>query len=304
MIIYNLLNMLKSLPTYTIIIVSALLMQWHGISFWTATTGWEYGGVWSIAIEAAMLYLWYHQESIIEQSSKIKIRIFSITKWTAAVILIAGPWYQLAGPAVEKIYQQRILTIHIITIETEVVELTKSLRNFETNSKIKFGWAGRIDRTQKRITDARIRLREAQLKRNTLGATWRPLAVSIMQAFALLIVMITQLFAVSSIQTRNISNITEPEIEKNKPKYKTITSHKSEQTKTEKDALIENIAPILREQLKAFGNNQKKFAGHYKTFRPADVSMILNHDALMLTNNETISRPALSRIMVALGIEL
>lgn len=60
-----------------VIILSTILMQIHSIEYWTGVTE-SYGIAWSIALEAAMLWLWYQK------------RLF-LVRVLAATILIAGP---------------------------------------------------------------------------------------------------------------------------------------------------------------------------------------------------------------------
>ena len=277
----------NKIASYIMITVSAGLIQWHGISFWGETTGQEFGGAWSIALEFAMLWLWYHRKLI-------------LVRYLAAVILIAGPWYQLAGPAISTIYDHKTHTSHIISLETEIADLNKSIRIYELNSEKKLGWASRIDRTRSAITEARTKLRDIRNQSDLSGENWKSLMVAIIQAIVLLIVMTTQLSAVSNLRNCNISAIT-GQITKGETVPKTET-FKAKTAKGEKDELIQEIGPILREKLKEFGNSQKDMVDHCKTFRTADISMVLNHSNLMASGKETISMPALNRIITALNI--
>ena len=172
------------------IITSFCLMQWHSIQFWLSAAG-PSGWAWSIGLEIAMLCLWYDRKH-------------RFLKYIAAVILIAGPWYQMTSPAIQTIQKTNAIEIEI-EIETQRLDqLSKSITIYENNSVTKWGWAGRIDRTQKAKDELSARINELHAELSKQNSTWREYMVTGVQSAALLIILMAQLSAVSNLGIRQV----------------------------------------------------------------------------------------------------
>lgn len=270
-----------------VIILSTILMQIHSIDYWLEAAG-PSGWAWSIALEAAMLWLWY-------QKRLLPVRIL------AALILISGPWYTLTSPAIESLQEKTEIREQILSEESKVNQLTASIARYEENSAERIGWSGRIDRTQTRLDLARESLQVKRDDATSLGVEWRLYMVAGMQAAVLLIVMITQLMAVAGLR-----DITEPvskelkDVSKLQPASKLL--QQSGFRLSEYDRAVAAVATVLKAKLEEFGNVQSALATHFG-FRPADVSMVFNHIERRAAKKETISHSALKRMVVKLGIE-
>jgi hypothetical protein len=255
-----------------VIILSTILMQIHSIEYWTGVTE-SYGMAWSIALEAAMLWLWYQK------------RLF-LVRVLAATILIAGPWYVLTEPAITSLQEQTQSSHHVASAEAKVKRLTKSLDRFESNSMTKLGWSGRIDRTMTKLELAEDELQKSKDKALDLGFKWRLYMVAGMQASVLLIVLITQLLAVAGLRDSHVSKPVSKSHNKSKqPLNPTAETSKYEQA-------IRAVAIAIKRKLPEYGGSQKALADHYG-FRPKDVSMLFNHFERKKAGKEVISRKAL-----------
>ena len=259
-----------------VIILSTILMQIHSIEYWTGVTE-SYGIAWSIALEAAMLWLWYQR------------RLFLI-RVLAAIILIAGPWYVLTEPAVKSLQELSQSGHHIASAEAKVERLNKSLDRFEKNSMSKLGWSGRIDRTMAKLELAEDELQKTKDKTMSLGFKWRLYMTAGMQASVLLIVLITQLLAVAGLRDCHVSK---PESKSRNPS-KPLRNNSAETSKYEQ--AIKAVALAIKGKLPEHGGSQKALAEHYG-FRPKDVSMLFNHAERQKDGKEIISRKALQSMM-------
>ena len=245
------------LDAYAIILVSTFVMQTHSIPFWQMFIG-ETGIILSLALEAAMLWMWYH-------------RRLKYIKFLAAAILIAGPWYQMTIPIFEKIGRIETLQKNIILIADEIKEAKTSILNYEENSKKRSGWASRIDRTKSSITDSRERLRGLYSEQQKLGSAWRIYAVASMQITILFILLKTQISAITNLREKGITE------SKRNPKPASKLEKNHSESKNNFEETVKAVAAALNDRLPEFKGSQKDLALHYKTFRPADISLVINH---------------------------
>jgi hypothetical protein len=269
------------------IICSTVLMQWHSIDFWRETTGDWSGAAWSIGLEAAMLWFWFEGR-----------RWSWLIKYIAALLLVAGPWYQITGPTVESLYRFTVTQAKIETAQERVAQLSASLIRYETNSAGRTGWARRIDKTQTRLDEARERRASLQTQVAEYGAEWRGYAVVGMQALALLVILTAQLAAVTSLRNRNGVTVTK----RNTPKRNGTVKRNviSERTPEGFDEKVESMADTIRFRLSDFGS-QAKMAKQLD-IRPANITAVLNHKERKESGGETISPTGLEKIVDALGI--
>ena len=267
-----------------VIILSTVLMQIHSIEYWTGVTEF-YGVAWSIALEAAMLWLWYQR------------RLFLI-RVLAAMILIAGPWYVLTEPTIESLQDKAEIQNQILSAQGMVERLTASLIRYETNSAGRLGWSGRIDSTMTKLELAEEDLQRSRKKAASLGFEWRLYMVAGMQASVLLIVMITQLLAVAGLRDSAITKVVSKD-SKGPPKLR--LTPKSASGTTEYDRAVEAVIRALKVKPGEFGKTQTALA-EYFDIRPADITMLFKHTERRVAGSETISKVALQKMVVKLNI--
>ena len=268
-----------------VIVLSTILMQIHSIEYWTGVTE-SYGVAWSIALEAAMLWLWYQK------------RLFLI-RVLAAMILIAGPWYVLTEPAIESLQEKVELRNQILSAQGKVERLTASLIRYETNSAGRLGWSGRIDRTMTKLELAEKDLQRSRKKAASLGFEWRLYMVAGMQASILFIVMITQLLAVAGLRDSVITKVVSKE-SKGPPKLR--PTPKPASGTTEYDRAVEAVVKAIKAKPGEFGKTQNALA-EYFDIRPADITMLFKHIEKRAAGSETISKVALQKMVAKLKID-
>lgn len=257
-----------------VILVSTILMQIHSIGFWIGIAGIYSGVALSLALEAAMLWLWYERKLL-------PIRTL------AAFILIAGPWYQLSVPAVKTLEEKSVINAAIISIQEETDQLAGSLKQYDKNSGKRLGWSGRIDDRQEELTIARKELRERKLEAAKLGLDNLIYFKAVIPGGVLLIVLITQLTAIASL--RNYGSVTT--VSKGVTKLRKRPPEASDY-----DRAVKAVAIAIKGKLPEFGGVQSVLAKHYG-FRPADVSMVLNQADGSITGSERISKPKLREMV-------
>ena len=280
----------------TVIALFTILMQIHSIEYWQADAG-DYAGVaWSLAIEAAMLFLWYKRRHI----SWFKDWLLPL-KVGLALLLISGPWYQLATPAIEKLEEKAAIGQRVERAEAKVEQLRASLAKYEENSGKKFGWAGRIDETRAELKEAEKKLDDEWTAADGYSFDWRLYMKAIVQAFALLGILFTQLVAVSGLPviSGTITGNPKPE-SKPKPEPKPARNPTSQISEYDLSAIA--VAKALNEKLPEYDNSQKDLAEIF-AFSRKDVSIVLNHVKLRKEKKETISRKSLQDMMMTLGVK-
>ena len=265
------------------VVCSTVLMQWHSIEFWTETAGIS-GWAWSIGLEAAMLWFWYER----------RLWLF---KYLAAIILIAGPWYQITMPIVKNLNNVTVMQSEIKTVTETVTQLSDSLHRYELNSAGRTGWASRIDKTQNKLEAVRARLSLLRSAGKKEVIPWRGYLVAGMQALALLIVLTAQLAAVSRLRSGNDSTVT---------KTVTVKRNKKNGAVTETllpgnyETIILKVASEISRRLSEFGSQAKLCRN--LSLRPADVSMVLNYNEKKTAGDIVIGSRALQKMALALEI--
>ena len=68
------------------LILTTSIIQWHSIQFWVEIAE-SIGVLWSIAIEAAAIWLWWHKKTALA--------------FIASSLLMVGPLHSLSGPVYE-----------------------------------------------------------------------------------------------------------------------------------------------------------------------------------------------------------
>ena len=278
------------------IITSFCLMQWHSIKFWSAAAG-SSGWAWSIGLEIAMLCLWYYKKH------------YSL-RYIAAIVLIAGPWYQMTSPAILSIQTTNSIETEI-EIETERFDqLSKSLSLYESNSATIRGWAGRIDRTQKSKDELSSQIKELHSELSKRNSQWREYMVTAVQSAALLIILTAQLSAVSNRGIKHPARIksSAPAIHpKSKPKRpaaeisKVTTKFLDEILTSNFEDFDETVEAVAAEIIQELPNHdsQKALAEILGTGQKS-ISLILNHEKRKLSGTERISSNALNKVLKGL----
>lgn len=280
---------MNKFAAWLMIICSAVLMQWHSIIFWQVWTGNYYGGAFmSLGIESAMLFMWYAQRHW----------FLRVAKYAAALLLIAGPWYQITVPTFESLQTVTVLHDKDALIGADVARLERSLASDEKNSNKRLGWRERIKETRAEIKAKREEQYSLLDEKAALPPGWRPLMVAVMQALALLIVLTAQLAAVTGLR---YGNVTATVTARNVPKRNGTAKRNDAPEQTEDfDAEVEAVAAEIRTRLPEFGSQAKmcKALG----LRPANITAVLKHEERKESGGETISPAGLEKVIKALEV--
>ena len=263
------------------ILTSLCLMQIHGIPFWQHWAGLWSGIAFSLALEAAVLWNWYH-------------RTLSVFKWIAVAVLIAGPWYQLSGSAVEKVYTAWTLQNKIERLDAEIKDIRATKTTAEANSRERTGWRGDIRQATEDLKTARAIRAGIQTEADALGAVWRPFMVAVMLAAIILIVMATQLAAMTMLRSRNVTPYRN---------CKTVTLRNS-RTVTVPDGFderVETVASEIRRRVPEFGS-QAKLCAALGISRPANVTSVLKYKARKKAGESVLGVEVLEKVAGALGV--
>jgi len=276
------------------IIISFCLMQWHSIEFWKITAGPDTGWAWSIGLEIAMLCLWYDRKH-------------RFLKYIAALILIAGPWYQMTSPAVRNIQSTNAIETEIEIKIQRLDQLSKSMTIYENNSITIRGWAGRIDRTQKAKDKLSARINELHSTLSKQNSAWREYMVTGVQSAALLIILIAQLSAVSNLATRQTIRTIKPESSistASKSKHHKVTTKFLDEIAISNfenfDKKVEITATEIRAELPK--HNSQKALAQTLGIDQKSISLILNHKKRKLSGTECISSNALNKALKELEV--
>jgi len=272
-------NKLIILP---MILIFSTLMQIHSIAFWSDVAGVWTGWAWSIALEAAVLWLWYERRLL-------------IIRWLAAIILIAGPWYQLTAPTIEILHHHNSLRIQAADLQDSIDQLSMSVKSYDDNSEDRTGWGGRIDRTQFSLSEERSSLRAVNKEIAALPPAWRSLLTAVVPALVLCIIMMTQITVIKGLQSRHIAPL-----DIKKPKEEQSKCLKN--SESEKAQLAARVAAKIRSaQIESKEHPRQSEIAERLGVRSADITLILNHEKYAKMGKETISLPKLKKMAEALG---
>lgn len=275
---------MRTLFASLMVICSMVLMQIHSIEFWTKTAG-ASGWVWSIGLEVAMFWFWYE--------NKRRLQVF---KYLAAFLLIAGPWYQITAPTFESLTSVTVMQAEVETAQDRVAQLSISLDRYEKRSDKRSGWAGRIDKTQAKLEDARAKLSTLRDKGAKKEAPWRSRTVAAMQALALFIILTAQLAAVTNLRSRNGSTVTKTVTAKrNVTRNAVITEHTTERY----EETVKAVAEEITRQVEELGSQAKLC--RQTGLRPEYVTAVMNHEEKKKTGG-AITPTGLKKVADALGM--
>lgn len=215
----------------------------------------------SLGIEAAMLFMWYAQRHW----------FLRVAKYAAALLLIAGPWYQITVPVFESLQTVTVLHDKAALIGADVARLERSLASDEKNSNKRLGWRKTIKAARAEIKAKRAAQYFLLDDKATLPPAWRPLMVAVMQALALLIVLTAQLAAVTGLR----NGYATPTVTKT-VKGRNVTKRNDAPGPSEDfDASVEAVAAEITRRLPEFGSQAKMCKA--LNLRPANITAVLNH---------------------------
>jgi len=287
---------MEKLGNILIIIIATVLMQYHGIMFWVSIVG-STGIVWSIALEASALWLWFYSE----QKRTLAI--------IASMLLLAGPLFHIASPIFETTRQQelsqnsRTSSIELLREDIETAEA--SLATALENSKTRAGWLNDIQTTKFEISEKRSHL-AALIQQETPPQYIRQWLIATIQAAALLIVWLVSVYAIRALSQSRLTTPKPKEKPKNtKLKSKTITIVENTTTN---EVSIENqntlemrVIEALKQELKQQKLSQANW-GKLVGISRNNVSLILNHAKHVANNKATAPKKQFLKAAVALGI--
>lgn len=264
------------------LILSTSIIQWHSIQFWVDVAS-NIGFLWSIAIEAAAIWLWWHRKTALA--------------FLASLLLIIGPLYSLSAPAYLETQNQTLQAMNhqqkIRISQDSINDLKLSLSNYEKNSLSRVGWATRIDETQKAL-----QVEVGELKRlvnitEHLKQAPMPWFIIVIELLGLAVLLITQVLTIHAL--RGVSNESK----------QTETAEITEITESKNlkySELATYLSNCLSEALKEKGLSQAEWARQNKVSTKS-VSMLINHQKRSEAGKECISRNELKLIQGILSHE-
>lgn len=273
------------------LLLSISLIQWHSIQFWMEATG-VVGPLWSIAIEAAALWLWWQQ--------RILLACF------ASVILTTGPLTYLALPTYEalQIEQQNLINLdqRKALIQDSIDQLTSALESYQQTSESRLGWAARIDETQTALQQERQRFENLIIETQNQNRNVLPYLTVSIETLAISILMLTQILAIHALRNVSISKHTIETVSTSLPEepvpngvsVSTLSKH-IETTDEEFETTVTDVSKQLAGCLKVETISQAEWARRNGVSKKS-VSMLLNHSKRKAEGKECISRNELRHI--------
>jgi len=261
----------------TMLILSTSIIQWHSIQFWLDVAS-NIGFLWSIAIEAAAIWLWWHRKTALA--------------FLASLLLIVGPLYSLSAPIyleANNQSHQRFSHQHKIRITRDSINNLKlSLSNYEKNSLSRVGWATRIDETRKALQLEVEELKRLINQTEKLKQAPMPWLIIAIELLGLAVLLITQVLTIHAL--REISS------ESKESETSEITKSKN----LEYSELATYLSNRLSEALQERGLSQAEWARQNQVSTKS-VSMLINHQKRSEAGKECISKNELNGIYDVLG---
>ena len=262
------------------LILSTSIIQWHSIQFWVDVAS-NIGFLWSIAIEAAAIWLWWHRKAALA--------------FLASLLLIVGPLYSLSAPAYLETQSQTLQAMNhqqkIRLSQDSINDLKLSLSNYEKNSLSRVGWATRIDETRKALQVEVEELKRLIDKTEHLKQAPMPWFIIVIELLGLAVLLITQVLTIHAL--RGVSN------ESKQTETAEITEI-TESKNLEYSELATYLSNRLSETLQEKGLSQAEWARQNKVSTKS-VSMLINHQKRSEAGKECISKNELNGIYDVLG---
>ncbi len=267
------------------LLLSISLIQWHSIQFWMDATG-VVGPLWSIAIEAAALWLWWQQRILLA--------------CLASLILTIGPLTYLALPTYEALQLEQQTQINLAQrkalIQDSIDQLTSALESYQQTSESRLGWAARIDETQTALQQERQRFENLIIETQNQNRNVLPYLTVSIETLAISILMLTQIMAIHALRNVSISKHTIETVSTSLPGEPVPTeecvstlSKRIETTDEEFEMIVTVVSNQLSELLTVETISQAEWARRNGVSKKS-VSMLLNHSKRKAEGKECISR--------------
>lgn len=277
------------------LVISTCLIQWHSIQFWMDSTG-VVGPLWSLAIEAAALWLWWQQRLLLA--------------CCASLILIIGPLNYLAMPVYESVQlEQRNLdrlNDQKVMIQNSINQLTAALESYQHTSQSRVGWAARIDDTQAALQIERGRFENTIIETQTQNRNALPYLTISIETLAISILMLTQILAIHALRNVSTSKDGIETVSTDSPDEldiaEEILSNLSKRYAILDDDIETSVTELskrLTEVLKTETFSQAEWARR-NGVSAKSVSMLLNHSKRKAQGKECISKNELRNISAQL----
>ena len=258
------------------LVLSTSIIQWHSIQFWIEVAE-SIGFLWSIAIEASAIWLWWHRKAVLA--------------FFASLLLMAGPLYSLSIPVYESTRSEIALASshqqQIDLARKSIESLKQSLASYQENSLSRMGWATRIDATRKELQIEVNGLKQLINKMGHLKQSPMPWLVIAIELFGLAVLLITQILTIHAL--RGISG------KLKKPEMAMISTQ-------DYSTLALVLSRRLSDTLDAESLSQAECARRNE-ISTKSVSMLINHKKRSEAGKECVSKNELIGIKVALSRE-
>ena len=251
------------------LILTTSIIQWHSIQFWVELAE-SIGVLWSIAIEAAAVWLWWHKKTVLA--------------FIASSLLMAGPLYSLSAPVYEgKLSEVALTSSHQQQVDlsrASITALKQSLDRYQKNSLSRVGWATRIDETRNALQAETEHLKSLINTGPKLKQTPMPWLVIAIEVLGLAVLLLTQVLTIQALRGISV---------------------KSKQPETADDSRHDysELAPALSSRLSytlsVEGLSQAEWARR-NGVSTKSVSMLINHQKRSDAGKECISKNELNGI--------
>jgi hypothetical protein len=232
------------------LILSTSIIQWHSIQFWIEVAE-SIGFLWSIAIEAAAVWLWWHKKTVLA--------------FLASFLLMTGPLYSLSIPVYEsKQYEVALVSSHQQQIDLareSIKSLKQSLISYQENSLSRVGWAARIDETRNELQAETANMKSLINAAPKLQQSPIPWLVIAIEVLGLTVLLLTQVLTIQALRGISV-NSKQPET--------------AEDLKHDYSELAHILSCRLSDTLNAEGLSQAEW-GRRNTISTKSVSMLINH---------------------------
>ena len=258
------------------LILTTSIIQWHSIQFWVEVTE-SIGFLWSIAIEAAAIWLWWHKKTVLA--------------FIASSLLMAGPLYSLSSPIYDSNQSEKLMIINnqqkTLLARESIASLEQSLASYQENSLSRIGWATRIDETRKKLQVETDSLKNLINEGTKLKRTLLPWLVISIEVLGLAVLLVTQVLTIHALRGILIKSKQPEMAEDSKHNYSEL-------------ALV--LSSRLSNTLDAESLSQAEWARR-NGVSAKSVSMLINHKKRSEAGKECISKNELNGIQSALNLE-
>lgn len=191
---------------WIILPLGILLLQHHGIVFWTTMIAewpgwgltllahpWDGWGL-SVGLEVVNLWSW----------PRWRRPAWLVIAAVTTVLLVAGPLYQVSFPLAQSLLSPRgskARTAEIGLLDSEILVILASLATYRKNSETRVGWQVKIDEAEAALTEKWDRRRElvAAEAGNAEEIGWIKAAVIVGQLAAILILQAAIVLSITEI---------------------------------------------------------------------------------------------------------